>query len=41
MKMVNTTFKIKIFFIYQLMHKNFALKEILKFTLKLFRHVSV
>jgi len=28
-------------FIYQLMHKGFALKDILKFTLKMFRHVSV
>jgi len=29
------------FFIYQLMHKRIALKEILKFTLKMLRHVSV
>jgi len=29
------------FFIYQLMFKTFALKEILKFTLKMLRHVSV
>jgi len=33
---------IKDFFIYQLMHKNFALKKILlKFTFKMLRHVSV
>jgi len=29
------------FFIYQLMHKRIALKEILKFTLKQLQHVSV
>jgi len=29
------------FFIYQPIYKNFALKEILKFALKMLRHVSV
>jgi hypothetical protein len=29
------------FFIYKLMNKNFALKEIVKFALKMLRHVSV
>jgi hypothetical protein len=33
MKTVDTTFKIKLF-IYQLMHKSFVPKEILKFALK-------
>jgi hypothetical protein len=29
------------YFIYKLMHKNFALRKILKVTLKMLRHVSV
>jgi hypothetical protein len=33
--------KYQSFFLYQLIHKSFVLKEILKFTLKMLRHVSI